>query len=238
MSRVDDHGVDDHGAAGAAGQSGGSALDDPLPASPLPLLRSWLEQARASSAIRNPDAMALSTVDSAGLPEVRFVLCRGFDEVRGRFGFFTHYTSAKGRALEREGYASAAIYWDPLGRQVRISGRVSRSPESVSDAYFATRPPLSQLAAWASAQSEPIENRARLEARLEEARAEHGEGGEGREISRPPDWGGFTIEAEKIELWSERPGRLHDRALWTRALAFPPGEGREAGVWTVQRLQP
>lgn len=182
--------------------------------------------------------MALSTVDAEGRPEVRFVLCRGFDDELGRFTFFTHHSSAKGRALEREAYASAAFYWDPLGRQARISGRVRKSPKSVSDDYFASRPPISQLAAWASEQSQPIASRARLEARLEEMRAEHGDGQSGEGISRPPNWGGFTIDAEKIELWSDRAGRLHDRAIWTRALAFPPGESFEASAWSVQRLQP
>lgn len=213
-------------------------LCDPLPASPLPLLRAWFDEARASPAIRNADAMALSTVDADGRPEVRFVLCRGFDHVLGRFTFFTHYASAKGRALEREPYASAAFYWDPLGRQARISGRVRKSPTSVSDDYFASRPPLSQLAAWASEQSQPIENRARLDARLAETRAEHGEGERGGAIPRPANWGGFTIDAERIELWSDRAGRLHDRAVWARELAFPFGEREQQTSWSVQRLQP
>ncbi len=213
-------------------------LCDPLPPSPLPLLRAWLEEARACERIRNADAMALATVDASGRPEVRFVLCRGFDDVHGRFTFFTHHASAKGRALEREAYASAAFYWDPLGRQARISGRVRKSPESVSDDYFASRPPLSQLSAWASEQSQPIESRARLDARLAEMRAEHGDGESGGPIPRPPNWGGFTIEAERIELWSDRAGRLHDRALWTRDLPFPPAAPVQAGSWSVQRLQP
>lgn len=217
-----------------------SPLRDPLPASPLALLRAWIVQARDSEAIRNPDAMALSTVDAQGDPEVRFVLCRGFDEACGRFTFFTHYASPKARAIERRGRASGAIYWEALGRQVRFAGRAARSPEAVSDAYFASRPPLSQLAAWASAQSETVESRRQLELRLERARSEHGDGGADAPIPRPPDWGGFTIEADWIELWCSREGRLHDRARWTRV---PPVESREGGGetapdWRVERLQP
>jgi len=213
-------------------------LDDPLPASPLPLLRAWLGEARACAAIRNPDAMALSTVDEGGRPAVRFVLCRGFDDVLGRFTFFTHYASAKGRSLERERYASAAFYWDPLGRQARISGPVAKSPERVSDDYFASRPVLSQLAAWASEQSQPIATRAQLDARLAEMRAEHGDGESGENIRRPPDWGGFTIDAETIELWSDRAGRLHDRAIWTREPCASPDDTTQPVIWSVQRLQP
>lgn len=206
-------------------------LADPLPESPLPLLGRWFEEARANEAIRNPDAMALATIDASGHPQVRFVLCRGRDLERARFTFYTHYESAKGRDLDARREASAAFHWDPLARQVRVSGPVARAPTSESDAYFAGRPPDSQLSAWASAQSRPIESREALARALERAREVHGDGSD-CPIPRPPGWGGYCIEARSIELWVGRSGRLHDRVRWTR-------EGGEGEVgWRVERLQP
>lgn len=210
-------------------------LSDPLPETPMPLLAAWLEQARSDRRIRNPDAIALATVDTKGTPQVRFVLCRDFDPQRARFTFYTSYRSPKARELEASGRASAAFYWDPLGRQVRISGAVTRCVEADSDAYFASRHPLSQLAARASEQSAPIADRATLEAKLEAERERQGDGSE-RPIERPRDWGGYVIEAERIELWSSREGRLHDRGLWTRRRAA--ADGGEPIRWRVERLQP
>lgn len=213
-------------------------LEDPLPAAPFPLLTAWLEEARASAAIRNADAMALATIDTDGTPQVRFVLCRGVDVERARFSFYTNYDSDKGRALDAHPRASAAFYWDPLGRQVRLTGQVEKAPPGASDAYFASRPPLSQLAAWASDQSRPIRSREALEAKLEASRQAHGDGG-GAAIPRPPHWGGYVLEADTIELWGERPGRLHDRVCWRRTKGSPEsrGDDREGG-WMVERLQP
>lgn len=207
-------------------------LADPLPETPIPTLVRWIGDARACDAIPNPEAMAVATVDEAGDPQVRLVLCRGFDPDTARFEFFTNYESDKGRQLAARPRASCVFHWDLLGRQVRLSGRVERTSEVRSDAYFASRDPHSQLSAWASQQSRTVEDRATLEARLAAVRAEHGAGVDSP-IPRPPGWGGFVVVAERIELWSARAGRLHDRARWVRT----SDEG-ETLAWSVARLQP
>ena len=207
-------------------------LVDPLPETPLPTLSRWLEEARACDAIPNPDAMAVATVDEAGDPQVRLVLCRGFDPDRARFEFFTNYASDKARQLTAHPRASCVFHWDPLGRQVRLVGRVERTSEARSDAYFASRDPLSQISAWASQQSRTIEDRATLEAHRDGILRELGDGSVDP-IRRPSDWGGFVVLAERIELWAAREGRLHDRALWVRT-----SDEDEAPTWRVARLQP
>lgn len=238
-----------------------SALPEPLPGSPLGILADWFEQARAHEAIRNHDAMALATVDAMGDPQVRMVLCRGFDPAQACFSFYTNRQSPKGQDLDLRGRASGVFYWDALSRQARVSGRVVRASEADSDAYFASRHPLSRLAAWSSDQSRPIDSRAALIARLEEvterfaagagadasagadaeagaaegpaesgAKVERGD----HDIPRPPHWGGYQIIADRIELWVGRDGRLHDRAVWTRASRADAGDA----AWRVTRLQP
>ena len=181
--------------------------------------------------------MALATVDETGAPRVRMVLCRGFDAQAARFWFYTHYPSPKGRDLERERRASAVFHWDPLGRQVRIAGRVTRATESESDAYFETRHPLSRLSARASEQSAPIESREALLRKFEAEKAAYGAGEDGRPIPRPASWGGYMLEAESIELWSGGEWRMHDRGRWTRTLADAAGADA-AGAWRGVRLQP
>ncbi len=232
-----------------------SALPEPLPGSPLGILAEWFEQARAHESIRNHDAMALATVDMMGDPQVRMVLCRGFDRADARFSFYTNRNSPKGQDLDLRSRASGVFYWDALSRQARISGRVVRASDSDSDAYFASRHPLSRLAAWSSDQSRPIASRAALIARLDEVTERYGaaEGdgdgdgaGEGpakgdanakrggHEIPRPSHWGGYQIIADRIELWVGRDGRLHDRAVWARA-SHAEADG---AAWRVTRLQP
>jgi pyridoxamine 5'-phosphate oxidase len=223
-----------------------SALPEPLPGSPLRILAEWFEEARTHHAIRNYDAMALATVDAMGDPQVRMVLCRGFDAADASFSFYTNRDSPKGRDLDLRRRASGVFYWDALSRQARISGRVVRTSDADSDAYFASRHPLSRLAAWSSEQSRPIASRAALVAQLAEvterfaagsAVAGGGASKDEREtpiIPRPPHWGGYAIIAERIELWVGRDGRLHDRAVWAR-----PGRADADGArWRVTRLQP
>lgn len=213
-------------------ESNENVLGDPLPASPLPLLARWLAEAKASPVIRNHDAMALASVDDAGAPQVRMVLCRRFDAARAAFSFYTNRESPKAHELEHTGRASAVFYWDALARQLRIGGRIERTSDADSDAYFGSRHPQSQIAAWASAQSQPIASRDALRSHFEQTAATF-ESREGS-IPRPPHWGGYVITADRIELWVEGEARLHDRAVWTRERGTPG----DAAVWHAQRLQP
>ncbi len=220
--------------ARAEGQSAADPvrLDDPLDDAPLERLAAWIEEARGHPSIRNADAMALATVDAKGDPRVRFVLCRGRGGAGRRGPHNTNQRRAPGGGLARPPPASGAFYWDPLGRQARLSGPIVRATAAESDAYFAGRHPLSQLSAWASEQSAPIASRAELEARRDAARRTHGDGTR-RPIPRPPHWGGYHLLIERVELWVEGVGRLHDRAEWCRRSL----EG-ESLLWEGRRLQP
>lgn len=206
--------------------------EDPLPADPFPIACAWLEEAFAAKQQVDPHAIALATVDAEGRPEVRYVLCKALEPESGSLVFYTNQRSPKGRALRAHAHASAAFWFSPQQRQLRLTGPVTPVSDSEADAYFATRPLDSRVGAWTSAQSEPIASRAALEAEYARRAAEFGarEGGESTAIPRPPHWGGYRIRAERVELWHSRPGRLHDRAVWVRTL---PG-----GAWRAQRLQP
>ncbi len=208
---------------------------DPLPADPMPVVAQWLDEAFAADLQRNPNAVALATVDPDGRPSARMVLCKGIDVARGELVFYSHHASRKGRALAAHPHAALVFYWPPQERQVRVEGPVCQAPAAVSDAYFASRPGDSQLGAWASAQSEPVASRAALERHFGEQRARI-ETAHGEAVPRPPGWGGYRVRAERVELWVSRPARLHDRAVWERKL----GEGgRPDGPWGVPlRLQP
>jgi pyridoxamine 5'-phosphate oxidase len=205
------------------------SLADPLPPEPFALLARWMLDARQSSLI-NPDAMAVSTIGDDGAPRSRTVLCRGIDATQGTLTFFTNRNSTKGRHLAIRPRASALFYWDPLARQACASGRVDAASEAESDAYWESRPRLSQLAAWGSAQSEPIPSRAALLAQVEEVAKRFGGLNGVEPVPRPPHWGGYCITVLEIELWVGAAGRIHDRVRWRR-----PAAGSD---WTHQRLQP
>jgi pyridoxamine 5'-phosphate oxidase len=205
-------------------------LPEVLPADPLPLAARWIGDAAA--AVKSATAMALATVDGAGRPGVRMVICRGFDAVAGSLVFYTDRESAKGAALERNPRAAAVFHWDVFERQIRVEGPVTHVPEAESDRYWGTRPLDARLAAAASAQSRPIASRAVFLGQIEAARRAHGEA-----VPRPARWGGYRIWAERVELWVGQPGRAHDRAAWTRALQ-PTGAGFTGGSWSGTRLQP
>jgi pyridoxamine 5'-phosphate oxidase len=212
-------------------------LADPLPAEPLATLAAWIEEARATRP--NPDAMALATVDPDGRPSARMVVLRGLEHDPGFLVFYTNHQSRKGRALAAHPRAALVFHWDALGRQARVEGPVTRSPDTESDAYFVRRPLDARLGAWASRQSAPVATREDLEARFAEVarRFRAQEAGVQGEIPRPPFWGGYRVWAEQVELWVGRVGRLHDRVLWRRALA-PVEDGFRAGAWRRERLQP
>jgi pyridoxamine 5'-phosphate oxidase len=169
-----------------------------------------------------PNAMSLATVGMSGNPTVRIVLMKDVDE-RG-FVFYTNLESRKGRDMRTHPFASICFHWAALEVQVRAEGPVSIVTDAEADAYFATRPRESQLGAWASIQSQPIEHAGDLTDRL----AEFEEKFRDRDVSRPPFWSGFRLAPERIEFWKSRPGRLHERHLYTRS-----GEN-----WTMETLYP
>jgi pyridoxamine 5'-phosphate oxidase len=194
---------------------------DTLP-DPLAQFRVWFDEALAAQAI-DPNAMSLATATRSGEPAVRTVLLKELDEEG--FVFFTQYNSAKARDLAENPRAALLFYWAELERQVRITGRVRQVPREVSEAYFATRPIESQWAAWTAQQSAEIADREALERQYAEVRSRYAEG----PVPCPPHWGGFHVAAERIEFWQGRPGRLHDRLLYTK---------RSDGTWTRVRLAP
>jgi pyridoxamine 5'-phosphate oxidase len=190
---------------------------------PNPILQfeRWLAAAQ-ETAVREPYAMTLATADARGVPAARMVLLRGVDE-RG-FVFYTNYESRKGRELAANPRAALLFYWEPLQRQVRIEGLVSRVPAAESDAYFARRPRESQLGAWASAQSTVLPDRAALRAEFEAAVGRFAD----RPVPRPPHWGGYRLAPDTFEFWQGRPGRLHDRFRYWR----------DGAAWVIARLAP
>ncbi len=188
---------------------------------PLQQFRRWFDEA-LNAGLHEPNAMTLATATPDGRPSARVVLLKGFDG-RG-FVFYTNYEGRKAGELEANPYCALVFYWGELERQVRVEGRADRVPAAESDAYYASRPRGSQLGAWVSEQSRPAGSRRDLEERLRELEKEY----EGREILRPPFWGGYQVAPERLEFWQGRENRLHDRLLYDR---------RDEG-WRITRLQP
>jgi pyridoxamine 5'-phosphate oxidase len=173
------------------------------------LFDEWLAEARASEP-NDPEAMALATAGADGQPSVRMVLMKGHGP--GGFIFYTNEESVKGQQLAENARAALLFHWKSLRRQVRIEGAVERVPADQADAYFASRSRDSQLGAWASDQSRPLDARATFEARYDEMKRRF----DGQDVPRPPHWGGYRVIPERIEFWSDRPHRLHERRLFTR----------------------
>lgn len=190
---------------------------------PFGLFERWFKEAREKEP-NDPNAMALATVDAAGMPDVRMVLMKGFEE--GAFVFFTNTESAKGEQLAENGKAGVCFHWKSLGRQVRARGIVEFVSDADADAYFRTRDRGARLGAWASTQSRPLEERLALEKRIAEFALKFGVG----DIPRPPHWRGYRIVPLSFEFWRNRPFRLHDRLVFTR-------EGPGA-PWAKSRLFP
>lgn len=189
---------------------------------PIAIARRWLAEAEKTEAV-DPNAMALSTVDAQGCPNVRIVLLKQI-EANG-FTFFTNYESAKGQELEAAGHAAFVLHWKSLGRQIRVRGSVERATAQISDAYYNSRDLDSRLGAWASRQSRPLSSRAVLMDRVEEMRSAKGE-----RPDRPEHWGGYTITPVEIEFWADGAYRLHDRFVWRRKTA--------ENEWEISRLYP
>jgi pyridoxamine 5'-phosphate oxidase len=188
---------------------------------PLRQFRAWFAEA-TEAGVEVPEAMALATATPDGRPSARMVLLKGADE-RG-FGFHTNYASRKGEELAANPQAALLFHWRPLGRQVRVEGRVDRLPAEESEAYFRTRPFGSRLAAWASPQSRPLADRAEIDRRYKDAAARF----PGEDVPLPPHWGGFRLVPDAYEFWQHQENRLHDRVRYER----------EDSGWNRVRLAP
>jgi pyridoxamine 5'-phosphate oxidase len=176
---------------------------------PISLFDQWFAEARAAEP-NDPEAMALATADESGQPSVRMVLLK--DHGPGGFTFYTNGQSAKGEQIAANPRAALLFHWKTLRRQVRVEGHVEPVGEAEADAYFATRARDSQLGAWASEQSRPLDARATFEQRFEDTTQRF----EGREVPRPPHWRGYRVVPDRMEFWSDRPHRLHERRLFVR----------------------
>jgi pyridoxamine 5'-phosphate oxidase len=192
-----------------------------MAADPHLLFEDWIAEARAAEP-NDPEAMALATADAQGRPSVRMVLLKGHD-ARG-FAFYTNEQSRKGGEIAANPRAALVFHWKSLRRQVRIEGRIEPTPAAEADAYFATRSRDARLGAWASDQSRPLASRAAFEARYAQAVADH----EGKDVPRPDHWRGYRIVPDRIEFWTDRPHRLHERRLftlgeggWSEGLLYP-----------------
>ncbi|MEL0014262.1 MAG: pyridoxamine 5'-phosphate oxidase [Rhodospirillales bacterium] len=196
-------------------------MDGMIKENPHTLFEEWLSEAEANE-INDPTAMALATADSEGQPSVRMVLLKGHDE-RG-FVFYTNLGSRKSSEITENPNVALLFHWKSLRRQVRVEGPLSQVTDAEADAYFASRARLSRIGAWASDQSQPLESRAVLEARVAEVEKRF----EGQDPPRPKDWSGFRVQPRRIEFWQDGAFRLHDRIVYFF----------EDGLWRTQRLFP
>lgn len=185
--------------------------------------REWLDLARETEGILEPTAMTLATATASGRPSARTVLLKQVDE--DGFVFYTNSLSRKGRQLAANARAALTFLWAPLMRQIMIEGAVQPVSDVEADAYFASRPRLSQIGAWASQQSEPLEGREAFEARIAEVEARFADS----PVTRPPHWTGYRVRPDMIEFWQGREGRLHDRERYYRG---------ENGTWEWTLLNP
>src|SRR5206468_646337 len=199
-----------------------SLLESDMAADPIAQFQKWWDQV-IHSEVTEPNAMTLATASADGMPSARIVLLKGFDQ-RG-FIFYTNYRSYKGMQLEENPKACLVFFWKELERQVRVVGLVHKLPVQESDQYFHSRPVGSQIGAWASPQSQVIQNRKWLDEHYLELTRQLTK----EQIDRPPHWGGYVVQPVVTEFWQGRPSRLHDRIQYTI---------QEGGQWTIERLAP
>lgn len=205
---------------------------------PFVIARNWLSEAEASE-VNDPNAIALSTVDSDGMPNARMVLLKSIED--SAFVFYTNYESAKAREIEQAKKAAFVMHWKSLRRQIRVRGIVTREEGVAADQYYKSRSIKSRLGAWASQQSRPLSSRASLIADVAKVTAKHG-----TNPDRPPFWGGFRITPVEIEFWADGAFRLHDRFVWRRDISggvSGQNTGETTGdfggeKWRIERLAP
>lgn len=198
-----------------------SLSEHDVAANPIDQFTKWWDEAIASN-IDEVNAMTLATIDNSGRPHARIVLLKGMSE--NGFEFFTNYESSKGKEMTANNKVALVLFWKELERQIRIEGAVSKLSEAASDKYFLSRPVESRIGAWSSPQSNIIENREVLDKNVKQTKATF----EGKEIVRPPFWGGYIVKPECIEFWQGRPNRLHDRIVYFL----------ENNIWNIKRLAP
>ncbi len=198
-------------------------INGALPSTPWSLLRAWFAEAEKTE-INDPNAMSLATVGDDGMPSVRIMLLKGYDE--NGFVFFTNRQSRKGQQLTSHPKAALCFHWKSLRRQIRVEGTIAKVSDAESDEYFVTRPRGSQIGAWASRQSQALSSRAELEHHVAEIEKQYANSS----VQRPPHWGGFRLTPTLIEIWQDREFRLHDRFVYRRVDAASP--------WNAERQYP
>ena len=215
-------------------------LPEILPDDPMHQAKRWFDRTNSEKWQPNPNAMTLSTVDKNNAPSSRIVLCKYFVADPGYIVFFTNYNSRKGKEIRDNSEVSLVFHWDNIGRQLRIKGIAVYSPSSESDEYFASRNRGSQISAWGSNQSQPVESRSKLIKQMNDKLDEFDSSGthNEKEIPRPPHWGGIRVWAHEIELWMDGEDRVHDRARWTRKLKINQDNSFSTSKWIGTRLQP
>ena len=198
-------------------------LESNCPKNPLELFQKWFLNADLSDTVEETNAVSLSTIGKDGYPKSRIVLLKKYTQIG--FIFYTNYNSEKGKAIQENNQVCLSFFWPGLEQQIIIKGNVEKLQENLSDGYFKSRPTGSQLGAWASNQSKVIESREVLEKNLQKFQKKF----EGKEITRPPHWGGFMVKPISIEFWQGRPNRMHDRILYSL---------KEDLSWKIERLEP
>ena len=210
---------------------------------PVFILKEWMNEVVQSEIQPNPTSMSLSTTDSQGCPNSRMVLCKEINEALGYLVFYTNYKSSKSKEIELNNRCSALFHWDTFGYQIRVRGAISKSPEDESNNYFATRDLGSQISAWASNQSQDVEDRKSMDNRFQKIMEKFNIKDKDLKssiikIPRPDFWGGYRIWISEIELWLNQKDRFHDRLFFKRTLIKASSGFKASSDWVVTRLQP